>query len=141
MVLTPKYLPSRLIPCNELYSDEELRNFLEITGTKCADDYGHNVMCIHFITERKSAGNISKAIIQLEITEKMLREKGRKLREVLIICKNIDKSNSRIYERKTLQKGVRRRKYLFDKLKNQPVFINKRYPIEIVYINELRKGV
>lgn len=138
MVISPSYIPSRLRPCEFCYSEDELRKFLDIPdGSKYADDYGHSIMCVYFLIERKSEADITKAILQLEATLKIIKQKGHKLKEVMIVCNGLNETSSRIYNVRTQKGGSAnyKQKVLYDKLKNIPVYCgkDKNYPIMIEY--------
>ena len=97
-------IPKHLRLCDVYYNERQLRALIGVSGSKCADDYGHNVMCIHFLIERKSNGNVLKAIKQLEDTALKLQQMSKPIKEVIIISDGLDKDGSRIYFRMGLTK-------------------------------------
>ena len=139
MTISSTHIPSRLKPCTFCWSEEELRKKLEMPeGSKHVDDYGHSVICTHFLIERKSDANITNALNQLEATFKAIKKKNLKLKEVIIICNRINKLSSGIYEAKTNLKmkfGGYSQKVLYDKRKNIPIYCCKdeNYPILVEY--------
>lgn len=140
MSVSPTHIPSRLKPCEFCWSEEELKRRLKIPdGTKYADDYGHSIMCTYFLIERKSNADITKAIVQLENTFRVIKEQKLTLKEVIILCHRLDKNSTGMYEAKTnlkVKRGKYVQKVLYDKKKNIPIYCLKdeNYPILVEYV-------
>jgi len=139
MMVTIRGIPQKYSSCKWHKNDEELKEMLNIHGTKIADGYGCTLLGnTNFLYEKKSKRHIMKAIIQLQETTEKLINANQPLDEVFIVCEAISKPESGAYKR-IIMKG-KADKYLYDKNNKQYVTIahnGKSFPIKLFYNHEV----
>ncbi len=137
-----KGVPQNYCSCKTYYDENDLKRLLNINGTKVADGYAHTHYGISYIFENKSRTSITKAITQLEETGEKLIKMKHPVKELLIICKGINKTEQRLYTRRKMEKKNLIH-HLYDRSSNSPIYANLgngvKLPIALFYESELNK--